>query len=67
VTKWFVLGGFPFIPLGTYRVMQVARAQPPRYAMAAAEWDWKQVFFHYAVAYGSFPLLVLIFGLAGAR
>lgn len=63
--KWFTILWLPIIPLGTYRVMEVAGSRQSklgggsrsRLGLVRVPWDWTQVVSHYALGWG----IVLLF------
>lgn len=50
---WFTVFFMPVIPLGTYRVLMVRQGffDSAQFRMVRVEWDWRQVLFHYVIAY----------------
>jgi len=68
VIKWFTLGWFPIIPLGTYRVMKEKQGfwtiRMAEYKMFSVDWDWAQILRHYIIAYGWIIVVFLLVFLA---
>ena len=64
VVKWFVILYMPLIPLGTYRVLKAQQGfwtlDFPQYSMTQVAWDWKQIAWHYAAAYGWIVILLVV-------
>jgi hypothetical protein len=64
VTKWFVVLFLPIVPLGTYRVLKAKQgfwtADFPQYSMTPILWDWHQIAWHYAAAYGWIVILLAV-------
>jgi hypothetical protein len=63
--KWFVVFFLPLLPLGSYIVVKKKTKffsfQSPQYLMRSTSWDWKQIFVHYLIAYGSVAFVVITF------